>query len=137
MTDRIDAFFADRGLPPSAPPADVVPRTLTALRLGERARELGMHGAFHDRLMDAYWAESLDIGDLDVLRLLSEDVGLSGAAVDSVIASDRYLDVVRASTEQAISIGVTGVPGFLLDRRLLVVGAQPNEVFEQALARLA
>jgi predicted DsbA family dithiol-disulfide isomerase len=28
------------------------------------------------------------------------------------------------------------VPGFLLDRRLLVLGAQPRDVFEQAFARL-
>ena len=63
--------------------------------------------------------------------------GVPGAAVDSVIASERYLDVVRASTDQAMSIGVTGVPGFLLDGRLLVVGAQPNEAFEQAFAQLA
>jgi predicted DsbA family dithiol-disulfide isomerase len=29
------------------------------------------------------------------------------------------------------------VPGFLLEGRLLVLGAQPDEVFEQAFARLA
>jgi predicted DsbA family dithiol-disulfide isomerase len=46
------------------------------------------------------------------------------------------LDVVHASTEKAISIGVTGVPGFLLDGRLLVVGAHENEVFEQAFSQL-
>ena len=34
-------------------------------------------------------------------------------------------------------IGVDGVPGFLLDRRLLVLGAQPRNVFEHALERLA
>lgn len=137
MTDRISAFFADRGLPPSTPPADVVPRTLTALRLGELARKHGRHTAFHDRLMDAYWAESLDIGDPDVLRRLSEEAGLLTEAVESVISSERYLDIVRASTERAISIGVTGVPGFLLDGRLLVVGAHENDVFEQAFSQLA
>ena len=40
------------------------------------------------------------------------------------------------STAQAVSIGVNGVPGFLLDRRLLVLGAQPREVFERAFAQL-
>jgi predicted DsbA family dithiol-disulfide isomerase len=29
------------------------------------------------------------------------------------------------------------VPAFLLDRRLLVLGAQPEEAFEQAVAQLA
>ena len=40
------------------------------------------------------------------------------------------------STAQAQSLGITGIPAFLLDRRLLVLGAQPREVFEQALAQL-
>jgi len=31
---------------------------------------------------------------------------------------------------------VNGIPAFLLDRRLLVLGAQPFEVFEQAFAQL-
>ena len=86
--------------------------------------------------MDAYWAEGRDIGDVDVLRRVSVEVGLHEEDVDAVISSERYLDVVRASTAEAISIGVTGIPGFLLHQRLLVVGAQPNEVFEQAFAQL-
>lgn len=137
MTDRISSFFADRGLPPYAPPPEVVPRSLTALRLGELARELGLHDAYHDRVMDAYWEESLDIGDAEVLRHVSAEVGLPGQDVDAVIDSDLYLDVVQDSTRQAMSVGVTGVPGFLLEGRLLVLGAQPDEVFEQAFARLA
>ena len=40
------------------------------------------------------------------------------------------------STRQAASIGANAVPAFLLDRRLLVLGAQPNEVFEHAFAQL-
>ena len=137
MTERVGAFFAERGLPPYAPPPDIVSNSRTALRLGELARGLGLHHRFHDRVMDAYWAESLDIGDAGVLRRASSEVGLPEKDVDAVMASERYLDVVRASTEQAMSVGVTGVPGFLLGGRLLVLGAQPDEVFEQAFAQLA
>ena len=136
MAERVAAFFAARGLPPYAPPPNVVSNSRTALRLGELAREIGLHGAFHDRVMDAYWAEGRDIGDVDVLRRVSVEVGLLEEDVDAVISSERYLDAVRASTAEAIAIGVTGVPGFLLDQRLLVVGAQPNEVFEQTFAQL-
>ena len=53
-----------------------------------------------------------------------------------MLGSDRYLDRVAASTQEAVSIGVTGVPAFLLDGRLLVLGAQPEEVFERAFEQL-
>ena len=53
-----------------------------------------------------------------------------------MVAGDAYRDRVLGSTAQAVSIGVTGVPGFLLDRRLLVLGAQPRDVLERAFEQL-
>jgi predicted DsbA family dithiol-disulfide isomerase len=133
---RTQAMFAERGLE-YRPHPDVVPNTKAALRIGELAREHGLHDAFHDRVMDAYWLESRDIGDGAELRVLAADAGLPADEVEDVLTGDRYLDVVEAFTARAVSIGVTGVPAFVLDRRLLVLGAQPEEVFEQAFERLA
>ena len=78
------------------------------------------------------------IGDADVLRRLAAEVGLEAEDVERVIADDAaYADVVDASTRQAHSIGINAVPAFLLDRRLIVLGAQPFEVFRDAFAQLA
>jgi predicted DsbA family dithiol-disulfide isomerase len=118
--------------------AEIVPNTRTALRLGELAREHDRHEPFHNRLMDAYWAEATNIGDPDELRRLAAEVGLPADEVERVLADpDAYLDLVQDSTRQAQSIGVNGIPGFLLDRRLLVLGAQPPEVFKRAFEQLA
>ena len=118
-----------------APPPEVVPNSRLALRLTELARDRGLHEPVHNRLMEAYWAEGQNIGDPDVLRALAAEAGL--ADLDEVIDDPAaYLARVQASTEQAASIGVNGVPAFLLDERLLVLGAQPPEVFEQAFAQL-
>ena len=43
---------------------------------------------------------------------------------------------MRRSTEEAHSIGSNGTPAFLLDGRLLVLGAHPRETFERAFAQL-
>jgi predicted DsbA family dithiol-disulfide isomerase len=133
---RTNAMFRARGLE-YRPHPEVVPNTKSALRLGELAREHGLHRAFHDRLMDAYWAESRNIGDPEELRALAAEAGLAAEDVDDVLAGDRYADVDAASTAEAVRAGATGVPAFVLDRRLLVLGAQPEEVFEQAFDRLA
>ena len=132
---RTKGMFEARGLE-YAPHPEVVPNTRAALRLGEHARGHGLHRAFHDRVMDAYWAESRDIGDRDELRVLGVEVGVPEEEVELVLAGDEYADVVETSTLQAASVGVTGVPAFVLDRRLLVLGAQPESVFEQAFAQL-
>src|SRR6266536_1348732 len=107
---RTAQFFEPHGLVYNPPP--VAPRSLDALRLTEHARAQG-------------------IGDPDVLHALAAEVGLEGA--DDVLATDAYADDVRRSTEEAHSVGINGIPAFLLDRRLLVLGAHPKETFERAL----
>jgi predicted DsbA family dithiol-disulfide isomerase len=108
---------------------------MTALRLSELARDHGLHDGFHDRLMDAYWRDAANLSDPDVLRALAHD--LPADEVERTIAGDAYRDRVAASTRQAQSIGVTGVPAFLLDGKLLVLGAHPRETFERAFEQLA
>ncbi len=136
MTEHVRSFFAARGLGYNPHP-EVVPNSMSALRLTELARDHGLHAAMHDRLMDAYWAEAKNIGDADVLRAEATAVGLPADEVEDVLAGDRYRDRVEASTREAYGMGATAVPAFVLDRRLLVLGAQPEEVFEQAFAQLA
>jgi predicted DsbA family dithiol-disulfide isomerase len=47
------------------------------------------------------------------------------------------LQTKPASTAEAHSLGINGIPAYVLDSRLLVLGAQPREVFEHAFAQLA
>lgn len=128
------ALFARHSL--EFEPSETIPNSRSALRLTELARDRGLHEPFHDRLMDALWSEGGDLGDAETLRSLAVETGLDGAEVDDVLGSDAYLERVLASTRQAHSIGINGIPAFLLDGRLLVLGAQPREVFEQAFERL-
>jgi predicted DsbA family dithiol-disulfide isomerase len=116
------------------PPPAVVPNSHAALRLTELARTQSKHAVTHDRLMQAYWEEALNIGDLDVLRALAEELALEGA--DDAIVGRLHADAVAAATAQAHAAGINAIPAFVLDRRLLVLGAQPDEVFEQAFAHL-
>lgn len=129
---RMAAVFEPHGLVYNPPP--VSPRSLDALRLTEAARAQELHEPFHNRLMDAYWAEAQDLGDHDVLRRLAAEVGVTGA--DEVLATDAYADDVARSTAAAHSLGINGIPAFLLDQRLLVLGAHPRETFLRAFAEL-
>jgi predicted DsbA family dithiol-disulfide isomerase len=135
MTDHVRSFFASRGLDYNPNP-EVVPNSMRALQLTELARDLGRHAAVHDRLMDAYWSEGQNIGDADVLRGLATELALPAEDVEEVLAGERYRDRIEGSTRQAASIGANAVPAFLLDRRLLVLGAQPEALFEQAFEQL-
>jgi predicted DsbA family dithiol-disulfide isomerase len=134
--DPLRPRFAKAGLEYNRP--EIVPNTKLALRLSELARDHELHEPFHNRLMDAYWAEAVNIGDADELRRLAAEVGLESAEVERVIADpSAYLELVEETTREAQSIGIRGIPAFVLDKRLLMVGAQPLDVFRQAFAELA
>jgi predicted DsbA family dithiol-disulfide isomerase len=132
---RMEAMFASRGLPYVVHP-EIVSNTQAALRVGELARDRGLHRAYHDRIMAALWAEGEDVSPPETLRRLAVEAGLDGEEIDEALATGAYADRVEQSTRQAIGVGANAVPAFVLGRRLLVLGAQPEEVLEQALAQI-
>ncbi len=109
--------------------------TRDAHRVLHFAQERGLGGEMKDRLLRAQFTEGAIVDDLDVLAGLAEDVGLDGAEVRAMLATDRYDDAVQADIEEAAALGSSGVPFFVFDRAFAVSGAQPLEVFSTALER--
>lgn len=128
---RTREMFAAEGLT-YAPPPGVVPNTRLALELGEGARDEGLHRAYHDRLMDAYWAEGVDLSQRPALESLARGVGVSDAGIAQALDARIWARTVDESTARAQRAGATGVPAFVIDWRVLVVGAQPRELLAQA-----
>ena len=119
-----------------SPPPEVVPNSRKALQVTELARDLGLHEQVHSRLMHAYWSEEADIGDEETLLRLAAEAGLDGAEAKAALDGGRYVDRIEASTREANMHGINAIPAFVLDGRLLVMGAQPHELFERAFAQL-
>ena len=107
--------------------------TVDAHRLLHLARVTGQQDALKERLFTAYFTEGEAIGDPETLARLAKEVGLDPLDVADVLATDRYLDEVRADEAEARALQVTGVPFFVIDRRYAVAGAQPTEVLVGAL----
>jgi predicted DsbA family dithiol-disulfide isomerase len=102
----------------------------------ELARDRDLHDPVHTRLMHAYWSGGRDLGNDDVLLELVTEAGLDRDEAAETLAEGRYVDRVTASTHEANRIGINAIPAFVLGRRLLVLGAQPEAVFEQAVEQL-
>ena len=118
------------------PPPDVVPNSRQALELTELAREKGLHEVVHTRLMHAYWSEGRNIGDTETLLGLVAEAGLDREEAEGALADRRYAARVDASTAEAQQAGIHAIPAFVLDGRLLLLGAQPHEIFERALEQV-
>jgi predicted DsbA family dithiol-disulfide isomerase len=108
--------------------------TFDAHRLLHLAAAHGLQGAMQERLMRAYFTEGLPVGDAGTLLGLSAEVGLDAEEARAILEGDAYTDEVRADEELAGAYGISGVPFFVLGEHYGVSGAQPAEVFSQALA---
>ena len=83
-------------------------------------------------LYRAYFVDSRNIGDPEILVEIAQSVGLSGEEARAVLSERRFKDAVDADWAKSHAYGVTGVPTFVA-ARYGVVGAQPYEVLEQLL----
>ncbi|MGW0081616.1 DsbA family oxidoreductase [Streptomyces sp. NPDC003393] len=105
-------------------------------RLLHFAAEQGRQTALLDALYRANFAEERSVfteGDERLVEL-AVAAGLDADATRTVLADPTaYADEVRADEREAAQLGATGVPFFVLDRKYGVSGAQPTEVFTQAL----
>jgi len=87
-----------------------------------------------DRLYRAYFTEERSLFDRESLLTLAGEAGLDPAQASDALERDAYAEAVTRDVREAGSLGITGVPFFLIDGRLGVSGAQPIEVFNRALA---
>lgn len=108
-------------------------RTLNAHRLLHLAASVGRQHDLMEELLAAYFTRGESLGDLSVLRAAAGNAGLDAARVEEVLASTEFRDDVMADIAQAQAYGASGVPFFVLDGRFGISGAQPTEMFAQAL----
>ena len=103
-----------------------------AQELGTWAETQPGGGALHDALYRAYFVDSRNIGDPEILVEIAASVGLDPVEARAVLAERRFKDAVDADWEKSRQYGVTGVPTFVAGG-YGVVGAQPLEALKQLL----
>jgi predicted DsbA family dithiol-disulfide isomerase len=113
-----------------------VPNTLRAHQLMYLAETQGKdQSALAEELMTAFFARGEDIGDAEILVELGARHGLLPRDADRVMDEEAARQVVLSREAQVRSSGIAGVPGFLLNRRLLVIGAQNKDTLVNAFDR--
>jgi predicted DsbA family dithiol-disulfide isomerase len=86
-----------------------------------------------ERLMHAYFSEALPVGDRAALANLAPEFGISSNEALAMFESDAFVEAVRADEMRASALGISGVPFFVIDGKIGISGAQPVEVFAEAL----
>ncbi|MDO5511779.1 DsbA family protein [Corynebacterium sp.] len=133
MNDGLAARAAEVGLEFNWRETHMV-NTLDAHRLGILAREEGKGEEWDAAVKRAYFTDGRNIADHATLSEIAAGVGLDAEPVFA--DPTMYAQEVAEDIALARQIGVQGVPFFVFDGQLAVSGAQPVEVFRQALEEL-
>jgi predicted DsbA family dithiol-disulfide isomerase len=135
--DPLIAAGEDLGVPYNFDAITRTPNTLDAHRLIRWAHTIERQHETAERLFMAYWSEGQDVGDRDVLARCAGDVGINAAQIRELLDSEQDVAETKAEIQHATTIGVTGVPTFILAQSYALVGAQSPEVLADAIGRVA
>jgi predicted DsbA family dithiol-disulfide isomerase len=102
------AAAGPRGLVLAEPP--LLPWTSKAHELVLHARQRDLGARAHAAVFDAIFGRGRDIGRVDVLVELAQELGLDAHEAKAVLDVDRYSDEVAALGARAAQAGVAEVP---------------------------
>jgi predicted DsbA family dithiol-disulfide isomerase len=97
----------------------------------------GLQGRVKDRVMQAYFQEGVDIGDLDALVRLGAEAGLSEREARAALVLREGQDGVVAAERHATTLGITAVPTFIFDGQYTLSGAQDPPSMARILDQVA
>ena len=120
---------------------DIAVRANTFLAHRLLSYALKQHGAavqipLKERIMDAYFTDGKNIGDIDVLADCAESAGIDRLEAHTFLSGDEFVDEVRSEIAEAAEYGVTAVPTFVINGQWSVPGAQDVEMFERIIERI-
>ncbi len=101
-----------------------------AQELGKWAETQGKIEAYNKAVFQAYFADGRNIGKTSELVGVAGSLGLDEKEARMVLEERRFKSTVDADWQQSRKIGVTAVPTFVIDGRILV-GAQPYAVLAE------
>ena len=99
------------------------------------AKPLGIQHELANAIANAYFLEHRQINDDNVLADIAVEYGFDrGDAIDAM-NDEEQLAITEQLAVQAAEQGIRGVPFFVFNEKYALSGAQPQEVFEKAIAQ--
>ena len=131
--EQVTGIGASEGLRFDFSKVASAPNTVDAHRLILFSSRYGLQKETADALFRAYFSDGRNLNDHEDLAAAATEAGLDTGEVRAYLSGAEGVDEVNAAQEDAQRKGVRGVPLYVIGGRYAVSGAQPVEVFLQAL----
>lgn len=84
-----------------------------------------------EALFQAYFTHGRDIGQMEVLLDIATQVQVNPDVLWAMFESNAHIEEINAEDVQAREMGMGGVPGFIINRKYFLSGAQPAPAFHK------
>jgi len=111
------------------------PNTVAAHTLVRHAPSLAAQAALAEALFAANFLEGRDLGDRALLVRLATAHGYAADRAAALVADEAEHTRTRQIAAALSDRGISGVPFFIFGQKTAFSGAQPVEVFRQAIAQ--
>ncbi len=111
------------------------PNTLDSHRLIRWAGGAGKQDEVVERLFEAYFIDGRDIGDAGVLTKIAFEAGMDADLVAELLAKGADFEAVEREAGMANQMGISGVPTFIFDSRMMISGAREPEILVKIIDR--
>ena len=101
-----------------------------AQELGKWAEAENAGDRFHQAVFQAYFAEGINIGRAKHLMAIAESVGLSGDEAHDILVQRTFKQQVDEDWNRSLEMGVTAVPTFVMNGRLLVGAHSFDQLYD-------
>lgn len=113
----------------------LITNTFPAHKILHLAKKHGKSSEMEEELFKAHFLNGENVGDTKVLSSLAQKLGINKEETQQTLSSDEFDNDVNQDILEGRNHGVTGVPFFILNGKYVVSGAQPAELFEEALTQ--
>lgn len=111
----------------------LITNTFLAHKLIHLAKKHNKADEMEEALFIAHFIDGKNVGDLDTLISLAESLGIDKEEAKQALTSEEFDYEINQDILEARNNGVSGVPFFVLNGKYAVSGAQPVELFTNAL----
>ena len=136
MQERVEAEARKAGLPLDLTKQPRSYPTKKAHTLTRLARTRGTQHALANAIAAAYFLEHRLINEDAVLAEIATHRGFTRDEALAIICDENALAETEMLAQSAAQSGISGVPFFILAGKYGLSGAQPQEVFDMALAQV-
>jgi predicted DsbA family dithiol-disulfide isomerase len=137
ITSNVTKVAAEEGLHFNFDKQEISPNTRDAHRIIRYAKTVNKQAAAKEAFLKAYFEDGVDLSKKENLLAIAVKIGLNETKVSSLLDAEEGLVEIELEERTYAQRGISGVPFFIINNKYGVSGAQPSEVFKQALLDIA